>query len=119
MSSRLSSNVGRIINFPRRGKNDEATMQMLKVALPIVAGVAWQLLQRREQARRGPAGAAKEMAGRAQEAMKATSGAANTARRKARRSARYYAISAPIVAIEHPTSRKLLISALKLLRNVL
>jgi hypothetical protein len=122
MSSRLSSNVGRIINFPRRNKNGES-VQLLRVALPIAVALAWQILQRTDafksatgEPKRAPRGA--RNAG-ARAAVRKTAPPAGKATRKGRRSARYYAVTSLIVALENPTTRRLLISGLKLLRNVL
>jgi hypothetical protein len=119
MSSRLSSNVGRIINFPRRGKSGGSS-DLVKAVLPVAAALTWQIVQRSDAFKRAAGGSREPSRGaRAVAGKAAGKGAApaGKAARKVRRSARYYAITILIVALENPTTRRLLISILKLLRN--
>jgi len=121
MASNLSSNVGRVINFPGRGGRNQMAAQMLRVALPIAATLAWRYMQSRHTAS-GPAETAKQTVraaarGAGSAAQKTAQGAKGAA--KTRHSARYYAVTALIAALENPTTRKLVISTLKLVRNFL
>lgn len=123
MSTERGSGVGRIVNFPGQGK-DQGPVDLLKVALPIVVGLAWQLYMRRsagaEDRAKQSVEVVKDKAAKGAEVVKAkpAKGAAKVkAEAKPRRSARYYAITALIVAVENPATRKVVVNALKLVRH--
>ena len=119
MASGLSSNVGRIINFPKRGRNG-GPKEFLKVVVPLAVMLTWRIMEARQSKPAGNLDAVKgKVASKAKETVGKKGAPAGKPARKARHSARYYAITALITALENPTSRKVVISGLKLARNFL
>ncbi len=101
------------------------------MAVPIVGTLALQIIQSRNRRVEAPTAdkakvtpaASKAKAAPAAGKAKATTGtgkgapSASKEAPKRRRSTRYYAVTALIAGLENPTSRKVIIGGLKLLRN--